>query len=86
MNKSNFANDNGFFRAEFDGIAISISDQIMSDDILSMAEKVLKSNCGGFNGVYTVSLNPFQAAVYQGCKVSRLFRLVTVKTRFLHKY
>jgi len=43
MNKGDFVKENGFFQAEFDGISISISDHIMSDDILHLAEKVLKA-------------------------------------------
>jgi hypothetical protein len=43
MNKSDFVKENGFFHAEVDGISISISDHIMSDGILRLAEKVLKA-------------------------------------------
>ena len=41
MDKSRFVENGGFFEAEVDGIKISVSAQIMSDEVLRLAEKVL---------------------------------------------
>jgi len=41
MNKSDFVKENGFFRAEFNGISFSISDSTMSDEVLQLAGKIL---------------------------------------------
>ena len=41
MNKSDFVKVDSFFEAKVDGIEISISDRIMSDEAVRLAEKVL---------------------------------------------
>ena len=41
MDKSNFAKTGNFFEAEVDGIKISISDTVMSDETLQLSKKVL---------------------------------------------
>jgi len=42
MDKSDFTEMGGFFELAVDGIVISISDQVMCDEVVQLAEKVLQ--------------------------------------------